>query len=68
MQQVSSVHCRMRNVSRDTFQGLLRELDLFGGVQRRIPGNVALSGPCRVAKAGNTQSCGPLRLDAGRLD
>ena len=22
MQQVSSVHCRMRNVSRDTFRGL----------------------------------------------
>ena len=42
MQQVSSVHCRMRNVSRDTFRGLLRELGLFGGAathsgERAVP-------------------------------
>ena len=48
--------------------GMRCELDLFGGVQRRIPGNVALREPRIVANAGNTQSCGPLRLDAGCLD
>ena len=57
-----------RDMTCATFPGMRCELDLFGGVQRRIPGNVALREPRIVANAGNTQSCGPLRLDAGRLD
>ncbi|GDZ38269.1 hypothetical protein MCC01964_08950 [Bifidobacteriaceae bacterium MCC01964] len=51
-----------------TFPGMRCELDLFAGVQRRIPGNIALREPRIVANAGNTQGCGLLRLDASRLD
>ena len=48
MQQVSSVHCRMRNVARDTFWGMLR---LAGRAAVLMRGTRRVVGYCDWAQA-----------------